>query len=885
MRTPKLFLSGLLTLTFVAFGQSGAAQKPDYLDPTLSPAARAHDLVHRMTLEEKTAQMINTAPAIERLGVPAYDFWSEGLHGVARSGYATLFPQAIGMAATWDEPLMHEIGAVVSTEARAKYNDAVQHGVHSIYYGLTIWSPNINIFRDPRWGRGQETYGEDPFLTARMGTAFVRGIQGDDPTYFRAIATPKHFAVHSGPESTRHSFNVDVSPHDLWETYLPAFRSTIVEGKADSIMCAYNRIDGQPACASDLLLKQVLRGDWGFRGFVTSDCGAIDDFYTKIGHHFSKGKEDASVAGVKAGTDTACGKTYLGLTGAVKSGLISEHEMDTSLERLFEARIRLGLFDDPAKMPYARLTMAEVNSPAHRALALRAARESIVLLKNTKNVLPLRGVKSIAVIGPNAASLDALEGNYNAIAKSPVMPVDGIAAAFPSARVVYAQGAPYVEGLMLPVPRTQLHPANGSSAQGLRAEYFANENLAGAPVLTRVDPQIDFDWNSAKPAPQVPANAFSVRWTGAISAPAAGDYDLTGKFAHCYPCNEFIGFSVWFDGREVSTFTSSDTKEFRNSTTPVAHLHFDDTRPHALRIEYKHRSALFGGGVTLAWAPPAAPLREAAVEAAKKADVVVAFVGLSPELEGEEMPIKVKGFAGGDRTDIELPQTQLEMLRAVKATGKPLVVVLMNGSAIALRGDEPDAVLEAWYPGEAGAQAIAETLAGKNNPSGRLPLTFYSSVDQLPAFDDYSMVNRTYRYFKGQPLYAFGGGLSYTTFKYSQAKLSTSRLRAGEELTAEATVTNTGKFAGDEVAQVYLTPPQTSIAPRLALVGYQRVHLLPGQSKPVRFTLRPRELSQVDAQGVRAVSAGHYEIKVGGTSDATSSATGFDIEGRSELPR
>lgn len=588
---------------------------------------------------------------------------------------------------------------------------------------------------------------------------------------------------------------------------------------------------------------------------------------------------------MKAGTDTACGKTYLGLTSAVKSGLITEHEMDISLERLFEARIRLGLFDDPARMPYARLTMAEVNSPAHRALALRAARESIVLLKNANNLLPLHGVKNIAVIGPNAASLDALEGNYNAIARDPAMPVDGIAAAFPGAKVVYAQGAPYVEGLMLPIPRTQMHPAQGSLVQGLHAEYFANENLSGAPVLTRVDPQIDFDWNSAKPAPQVPANAFSVRWSGTIAAPAAGDYDLTGKFAHCYPCNEFVGFSVWFDGKEVGTFTSEASKESRASTTPAAHLHFDDTRPHEIKIEYKHRSALFGGGVTLSWAPPTAPLREAAVEAAKKADVVVAFVGLSPELEGEEMPIKVKGFAGGDRTDIELPQTQLELLRAVKATGKPLIVVLMNGSAIALKDSETDALLEAWYPGEAGAQAIAETLAGKNNPSGRLPLTFYSNIDQLPAFDDYSMANRTYRYFKGQPLYAFGGGLSYTTFRYGKVSLSATHLHAGEDLTVEAEVTNTGKVAGDEVAQVYLTPPQTSIAPRFALVGYQRVHLLPGQSKPMRFTLHPRELSQVDAQGVRAASAGHYEIKVGGSSNVTTLSAAFEIEGRVELPR
>ncbi len=891
----------VLVATLAAvFASASLAQTPvpsshgaplPYQDATLPTGQRVNDLVGRMTLEEKAAQMVNTAPAIPRLGVPAYDYWSEGLHGVARSGYATLFPQAIGMAATFDKPLLLKEGEVVGTEARAKYNDAVRQNIHSIYYGLTIWSPNINIFRDPRWGRGQETLGEDPYLTATLGSAFVKGIQGDDPKYYRAIATPKHFAVHSGPESERHRFNVDASPHDLWDTYLPAFRATIVDAKAASTMCAYNRVDGAPACASPLLLKDTLRRDWKFSGFVTSDCWAIDDFFSKDGHHFSKSAEQAAAEAVRLGTDTNCGETYLVLPKAVRKGLITEAEVDTSLRRLFMARFQLGLFDDPAAMPYAKVGMNEVLSPAHKALALQAARESIVLLKNDHAALPLKpGLKTIAVIGPNAASLLAIEGNYNAIPRDPVMPVDGIAAAMKGTRVLYAQGAPYAEGIALPIPRTQLRTGPGrAGTEGLHAEYFDNNHFAGRPVLTRVDRQIDFDWTAAKPAPAVRANSFSVRWTGTLQAPAPGDYPITTLVGNCYPCHDVEHVRVTIDGKErINTTLDALSKENRPPTTSTPTVHFADLSAHPITIEYTHRSPLFGAGLSLMWTPPVAPLREAAVAVAQKADAVVAFVGLNANLEGEEMPIHVPGFSGGDRTDIALPAAQQQMLEAVKATGKPLIVVLLNGSALAVNwaDQHADAILEAWYPGQAGAQALAETLSGRNNPSGRLPVTFYRAVDDLPAFTDYSMRNRTYRYYKGKPLFPFGFGLSYTNFTYSNPKLSTEHLQAGDTLHVEADVLNRGPRAGDEVAEIYLTPPQDDVAPVHVLAGFERVHLLPGKSAHVSFDLDPRTLSLVNAEGVRAVRPGTYHVDVGGAQPAESggSAVTFTIEGTQEIP-
>jgi beta-glucosidase len=711
------FCAGALLALPPAFAQQPTSYP--FQDPSLPVARRVDDLVGRMTLEEKASQMRHAAPAIPRLDIPAYDWWSEGLHGIARSGYATVFPQAIGLAATWDPALLHRVSSVIADEARAKNVDALRHDNHSIFFGLTIWSPNINIFRDPRWGRGQETYGEDPYLTSRLGVAFVEGLQSDDPKYYEAIATPKHYAVHSGPESERHRFNATPSAFDLEDTYLPAFRATITEAKADSIMCAYNAIYGFPACASPLLLKEKLRGAWKFEGFVTSDCGAIGDFYSTekqgfsgtAGHHFSPDAAHASATAVLAGTDTSCGDEYDALPQAVKEGLLPESALDIAVKRLFTARIRLGLFDPPAQVEYARLPFSHVDSEEHRAFAREVAEKSMVLLKNDQHILPLRNLKTLAVIGPNAESLIALEGNYNGVPSHPVLPLDGIEREFASTRVLYAQGAPYVEGVSLPVPRTALQ---------VKGEYFANANLTGAPVLTRDEHAIDFDWNAASPAAGVPATAFSVRWTGTLAAPAPGDYAFSVDIGDCYPCQDRETYALTFDGKVVARRDSGEPKESRGHTSPDFTVHFADTRPHAIQLEYTHRSPIFGAGISLRWRPPVAPLRDEAVAAAKQADAVIAFVGLTSQLEGEEMPIHVPGFSGGDRTDIDLPVAQKELLEAVAATGKPLVVVLLNGSALAVNWAEQHAaaILEAWYPGEEGGTAIAETLSGKKQSGG-----------------------------------------------------------------------------------------------------------------------------------------------------------------------
>ena len=891
-----LFLMGTALIPSYAF-----SQKAPYLDSTLSPEARAHDLVGRMTLEEKALQSVNTAPAIPRLGVPAYDYWNEGLHGVARSGYSTLFPQAIGMAATWDAPLLKDMGEVVSTEARAKYNDAIRRGVHSIYFGLTVWSPNINIFRDPRWGRGQETYGEDPFLAGTLGRNFIEGLQGADALHPRVIATPKHFAVHSGPENDRHRFNVDPSAHDLWETYLPQFRMAIVDGHADSIMCAYNALYGKPACASELLLNDVLRGDWKFNGFVTSDCGAIDDFYQKSAHRYSVDKESAAAAGILSGTDTNCGATYKALPAAVRRGLLKESDLDKTLERLFVARIRLGLFDPVDQVAYNRIPFSQNRSAGHLALSLRASRESMVLLKND-GILPLKPsrYKTVAIIGPNAVSLSAIEGNYNAVPKNPVMPLDSLRKALPATRVLYAQGAPYADGVPVPVPRTMFHPSETSKEEGLKAEYFAAKpddgsiNFNAKPVLTRVDREIDFDWNSAAPVEGLSQEAFAVRWTGVILPPQAGKFEFDVRLAHCYPCGDMERFTVKIDGQEVSSFKTTGAQG-RASTTPRFEVEFVDTKAHAIAIEYTHQAPLFGGGITMEWVPPAGLLQKQAIETAKKADLVIAMVGLSPELEGEEMKIQVEGFAGGDRTDIKLPASQLSLLEGIASLGKPVIVVTLNGSALALNWpqEHANAVLEAWYPGEFGGQAIAETLLGKNNPAGRLPVTFYEKVEDLPPFSDYSMKNRTYRYFNGTPLYVFGYGLSYTTFTYSGLKLSTTKLQVGQQLQAEVDVKNTGRIRGDEVVQLYLTPPvdgNGGISPKVQLESFKRVTLNPGESRHVVFSLTPRELSEVNAEGVRSVQAGEYKITIGGAQPGDKGATNiqseaFMIEGSQTLPR
>ncbi len=835
---------------------------PLYLDPSAPLQQRVDDLVGRMTLEEKVGQMQNEAPAILRLHVPSYDWWNEGLHGMARSGYATVFPQAIGLAATWDTRLIERVADVISTEARAKYNEAQRIGNHSIFYGLTIWSPNINIVRDPRWGRGQETYGEDPFLTGQIGSAFVRRLQGDNSRYLKTVATAKHFAVHSGPESERHSFDAVISPHDLEDTYLPAFHELVTHAHVDSVMCAYNAVDGAPACANTMLLQQKLKRDWGFNGFIVSDCAAISD--VSVGHKYAPDLEHAAAVSVKAGTDLSCGKEYAALAGAVRHHLIPESDIDSAVRRLFTARFRLGMFDPAASVPFNKIPFSQNDSPQHAQLSLEAARASMVLLKNDHDVLPLRsGLKDIAVIGPNADALPALEGNYNGVASHPVTPLEALERRMPG-HVRYAQGSPYVDGAVVPVPET-LWTTDGEVTYGLRGEYFSGTDFKGAPAVTRIDRRIDFDWNGASPAPDVSAKAFAVRWTGMMTAPMPGTLNMDFAFAHCSTCEDAETIKVWLDGKQVYDYDHSATHG-RRAPTPPFQLAFADTRPHRLRIEYTHQAPHFGAGLTLNWRPPLAVLRQQAVAAASRSDAVVLFLGLSPELEGEEMPIAVKGFRGGDRTSIELPDAQQQLVSAIAATGKPIVLVLMNGSAIAL-GDaakKAAAILEAWYPGQAGGTAIAETLFGEKNPSGRLPITFYASTAQLPPFDDYSMSNRTYRYFSGEPLYGFGYGLSYTRFGYSAGKLSTSTVQAGQSLKVQVEVKNNGERDGTETVEAYLIPQHMAGAPLRQLVGFQKMQLRRGESKTVQMTLTPRELSLVSADGMRSVQPGEYKLYLGG---------------------
>ncbi len=866
---------------------------PAYKNPNLPIAQRVDDLVGRMTLKEKVSQMQDAAAAIPRLGIPDYQWWNEGLHGVARAGYATVFPQAIGMAATWDTGLVHREADIISTEARAHYAAAQMEGNHHIYFGLTFWSPNVNIFRDPRWGRGQETYGEDPYLTSRLGVAFVKGLQGDDPKYLKVVSTPKHFDVHSGPESKRHRFNVNVSPHDLEDTYLPAFRATVMEGHADSVMCAYNSIDGEPACANTMLLQETLRHDWNFHGYVVSDCWAIADIAG--GHKYTANIEQAAVVAVRAGTDLSCGPEYATLVQAVRDRLISQKEIDTSVKRLMTARFRLGMFDPPSDVRWASIPPTDNDTPAHGAVALQAARESMVLLKNADNTLPLASsVHTIAVIGPNAASLTALQGNYHGQASHPVTPYAGMRAYFEKrgAKILYSQGAPYTPEMMLPVPPSAFHASATKHAPlGLKVEYFAGSDFHQTPVATGSADYIDTDWEAAAPVAQLEdsRNLFSARYSGTIAVPAAGDYTFHLRLAGCFPCQDSEIYRVYIDGKKVADRVVTE-RRFNRANGNSFQVHFADTKPHAFRLEYTHASPLFAAGLTFEWQPPVDALRQQAVQAAQKSDVVVAFVGLSPHLEGEEMSVHIPGFSGGDRTDIALPPVQQQLLEALAETGKPLVVVLMNGSALAVDWAQQHAaaILEAWYPGQAGGTAIAETLAGENNPAGRLPVTFYASVNQLPPFEDYSMANRTYRYFHGTPLYGFGYGLSYASFAYRDIKLSAQNVHAGDTLTVEADVRNTSKTAGDEVAELYLKAPASTTAPLQALAGFQRVHLAAGESKHLIFTLHPRQLSQVTAAGAHVVLPGNYGIYIGGSQPETNGSgvhASFQITGTRGLPR
>ena len=844
------FLAGSIFLSY------SCGNKVDYpfQDTSMNFEDRTEDLVSRLTLEEKVDLLRYDSPAIDRLGIPTYNWWNECLHGVARSGLATVFPQAIGMASMWDSNEMFTIANSISDEARAKYNDYSSRGKRGIYQGLTFWTPNINIFRDPRWGRGMETYGEDPYLTGELAVPFVKGLQGDDPKYLKLVATAKHFAVHSGPESTRHSFDVRPTDRDMVETYLPHFEKLVKDAKVYSVMCAYQSFRGTPCCGNKFL-EDILRNKWDFKGYIVSDCWAIHDFYEKTGHHVVQTKEEAAAMAVKAGTDLNCGDSYPALVNAVKQGLITEKEIDVSVRRIIMARMKLGQFDPNEDVKYAQIPYSVVDSKEHQELSLDAARKSIVLLKNDNNILPLsKDLKKIAVIGPNSNDLEVLLGNYNGYPSNPKTPLTGIREKLPNAQVSFAQGCelaaklPYFEAL----PSEFLYTDESLKQKGLKAEYFDNIKWGGKPKHSRIDANADFIWRTDAPFKDMKYDQFSARWTGVLVPPVTGEYAIGGE--------GFSGFNLFVNDSLIAKWNDvhHPHKEYELMTLEAG-------KKYNIRLEYFQDNTEYAI-MRLLWSKPKPNLKNEAIKLAKSSDAVILCMGLSPLLEGEEMKVKVDGFSGGDRLDIKLPAVQNDLIKAIYKLGKPTVLVLLNGSAIAFNWEKENipAIVEAWYPGQAGGTAIADVLFGDYNPAGRLPLTFYKSIDQIPAFDDYNMTGKTYRYFNGEPLYEFGYGLSYSSFEYSDLKVP-AVITAGDHIRLSVNVTNTGKYDGDEVVQLYVSLPDSKFpVPIRSLQGFKRIHFNAGETKTVQFTVTPSQMAAFDDNSVAQVTAGNVLISVGG---------------------
>lgn len=877
----KQFPISLATLSLLFLGSAAliAQNQAAYLDPALPPEQRAADLVHRLTVEEKASQLVNHSRAIPRLNIPVYDWWSEALHGVAVKG-VTAFPEPVGLASTFDTPLIHAMGEVIGTEGRIIHNQAVREGKGTLFFhGLDFWAPNLNIFRDPRWGRGQETYGEDPYLTGRMGVAFVTGMQGDDPKYYRVIATPKHFAVHSGPEPTRHFADVDVSKHDQMDTYLPAFRAAVTEGHAGSVMCAYNAVNGQPACANEFTLVDQLRNKWGFQGYVVSDCSAVVDIFT--GHHYRATQPQSSAISLLRGMDNECITSgddvkgdgdYHAYIDAMQQGYLPESAVDQALVRLFTARIKLGMMDAPGTTRYSNIDEKELASPAHREMARKIAEESMVLLKND-GTLPLKSdVKKIAVVGPLADQTKVLLGNYNGYPEHTVSLLEGLKAEFPNAEITYEAGTQFLHQHGDAVPAALLTTAEGKP--GLTAEYGQRLHRSDKPepITSRIEANVDLSVENL-PVEAKNKKPLSVQWSGFLTPEESGDY-LLGIHAH--------GFA------SVTADDSRIVQQFGEGSR-MGRVHLVKGRKVAIKVNFGAMEDNEKPFVQLIWSKVENGVSAAALEAARNADVVIAAVGITSELEGEEMPVTEPGFLGGDRTSIDLPEAEEKLVQEVAAIGKPLVVVLMNGSALAVNWekDHANAILEAWYSGEEGGTAIAETLKGKINPAGRLPVTFYTGVEQLPHFEDYSMNNRTYRYFHGKPLYPFGYGLSYAKFAYRDLDLPRAALEGGASLQAEVTVANTGAVAGDEVVQLYLSFPSVPGAPLRALRGFKRVHLDAGQTLRVHFSLSPRDLGMVSEAGEPMVAEGKYSISIGGGQPETGVPTvvgSFEVKSRYALP-
>jgi len=872
----KRYLSPFL-ICFVALGSlCRAAGTNEFRDTSLPLEKRVDSLIVQLTVDEKISQLMMASPAIPRLGIPAYHWWNEALHGVARNGIATVFPQAIALAATWNPELHGKVADVISTEARAKNNETLRNsgGDTKIYQGLTIWSPNINIFRDPRWGRGQETYGEDPFLTGRMGVAFVKGLQGTNPTYLKTVGTLKHYAVHSGPEELRHKFDAVVSARDLHETYLPAFEAGITEGKAMSVMSAYNAINGVPVPASRYMLTEVLRDQWGFQGAVVGDVDTVADIFGTNSHAYAKDAAAASALALKAGNDLCSGKTYAALPEALKRGLVSEADLDSALRRLFTLRFKLGQFDSPDSVPYTKIPITENNSPVHDALALEASRQSLVLLKND-GTLPWKKseIKTVAVLGPTAEDQSALLGNYSGTPAKPVTLLQGLQAKLKplGITVLHDPAIPLVAGFREtghPFPEGVLFTETNLTTAGIKGELFENPNFQGDPKASRNDAQLDLLWNEAQPVPGIPVQNASLRWSGVIVPKQSGDYALGMMFSG--------DAKLYLDDALIAGEDKPRSKWEVISRS--AEVKLVAGKPYRVRVDYNQGTNNPTGRIQFGWRAPGG--MENAVALAQKADHIVLMLGITPGLEGEEMKVSATGFSHGDKVTLQLPKIQRQLLDQVAALGKPFVVVLTSGSPVSLDPAKPNAILEAWYYGQRGGDAVAEALLGEYNPGGRLPITFYQSENDLPPFTDYSMKNRTYRYFTGKPLFAFGHGLSYTTFSYGPASLSRESAKPSETVTVNVDVTNSGKLAGDEVVQVYahaLHPPVPM--PIQSLVGFQRITLAPGETKRISIPVKVRSLRRWDEKSNRyVVDAGDYEFRVGSASDVVKGTKTLRVE-------
>lgn len=796
-----------------------------YLDPALPVSVRVDDLISRLTLAEKVDQLGMDTQGVPRLGIPAYQWWNEALHGVARNGVATVFPQAIALAATWNPALHRRVAEVISTEARAKYHATVRAsgGATKIYEGLTIWSPNINIFRDPRWGRGQETYGECPYLTARFGVEFCRGLQGDDSRHLKTVATVKHYAVHSGPEAERHTFDARPSARDLWETYLPAFEAGIVEGGAQSLMSVYNAIDGVPGPVNRRLLTEILRGRWGFEGAVVGDVDCVHDVHAH--HGYARDAAESAALALKAGNDLCSGSTYAALPEALERGLCTMDDLDRALRRLLALRFRLGQFDPPERVAHASIPESANDAPAHDDLSLEAARQSLVLLKND-GALPLdpRRLRVVAVIGPVADDKSALLGNYAGTPARPVTILAGLRAklAAHGVRVLHEPGCALAAGFpenQFSFAAGELFTSDDRTTAGVFGEFWGNRELAGPPAHARVDAQLDLDWDYYHPQPHIPVRDTSARWTGVLVPPVSGAYLLDLTLVG--------GARLWLDERLVLDEWAEGP--FRIRTLSAG---FSAGRHVTFRLELCQNQ--FTAKARLGWRLPN-PLSDLqrALVAAREADHVILTLGITPDLEGEENPFSCEGFVSGDRTTLALPAPQRALLEAVSELGKPVTLVLTTGSALSFDPARANAVLLAWYYGQRGGEAVAEALLGECNPAGRLPVTFYRSEADLPDFRDYGMEGRTYRYFAGSPLFAFGHGLGYSAFAY--------RSLAFDPTTRQALVTveNTGSRAGDEVIQLYVRDSLPG-RPLLQLCGFARVSLSAGERRSVRLPVDTR---------------------------------------------